>query len=278
MRRLGVAPETKAIIGYAAAVAAMLATGPIVLVGDAFGIVWGLFAVCGVLSANLVLATTLGLRPYFARRPSSVMLEPGPSDVPEQRLLRVNRAATTVADVKDVVLRTLRVPVQDAKTTYGVYLVLPGRVVELDTVAAYHEALELAMALRQALGLEPRPAPSKPMEVIPAAGCATVLLGVAEVLVAIGLLIFGLDMHPTSLWTATLPALTIVTLDLVVHGLLRLALGRAARSWVASRFPDAFGGAPTHPWNAIGWALMTLTVSAAWVVLTLLSVGVAVFG
>ena len=276
MRRVGTSPGFRATVGYAVAIAGTLATGPLFLALDFYGLMWGIFAICGLLVANLVAATTFGLRPYFVRRPASVTLEPAPNG---QRLLRVGRVATDAAEVRDVLVQTLHSTVKDAPTTYGVYLVLPGRVVEVDTMQAYHEALELAMPLREALGMTPRPDSAESTLVLPAAGCVSVLLGVVEVLAAIGLLMLAIEFDgSTTLLEATLPAMAIVALDGVVHLLVRLAMGRSARDWVAARFPDAFEGTAAANWNTLGWVLMMLALSATWVVLTLLSVGLTVFG
>jgi hypothetical protein len=276
MRRVGTSPGFRATVGYVVAIVGMLATGPLFLAFDFYGLMWGIFAVCGLLIANLMAATTFGLRPYFVRRPASITLETAPNG---QRLLRVGRVATQAAEVRDVLVQTLHSTVKDAPTTYGVYLVLPGGVVEVDTMRAYHEALELAMPLREALGMAPRPDSAESTLVLPAAGCASVLLGLVEVLAAIGLLMLAIDFDgSTTLLEATLPSMAIVALDGIVHLLMRLAMGRSARDWVATRFPDAFEGTVPANWNALGWALMMLAVSATWVILMLLSVGATLFG
>ncbi|MCR9160768.1 MAG: hypothetical protein ACE37F_03970 [Nannocystaceae bacterium] len=275
IRRVGTSPGFRATVGYLFAIVAMLATGPLILAFGFAGYMWGIFAICGLLTFNLLAATTYGLRPYFVRRPASVTLEDVPSG---QQLLRVDRVSTSAAEVRDVIVQPLQSGVEHTTTTYGVFIVLVGRVVELDTTRNLPEALELAKPLREALGMAPHPDLSEPTLVTPAAGCLSVALGVVEALAAIGLLMRAIDFSgSTTLREAVLPTMAIVALDGIVHLVMRLTMGRAASGWVASRFPDALGAVAPSRWGTLGWTAMMLALCVTWVVLMLLSLGITLF-
>ncbi|MEM6295103.1 MAG: hypothetical protein AAGA54_27780 [Myxococcota bacterium] len=276
MRRVGSSPGFRATVAYVIAVAAMISTGPLLLAFDFFGLLWGILSLCGLFAASLFVAMTFGLRPFFVRRPGSITVE---TNANGETLLRLDHLVVNASEVRDVVVQPLLPAAEGASTQFGTYVILPGRVVELDTVIAPEEALKLVMPLREALGMSPVPEPYAGTVVVPAAGCASVLLGVLEVLGGVGLLAASIDIHgPVSLSAAMLPPLAIVALDGVVHLVIRRMMGRSARAWVGTRFPAAFEGDPPMDWNVVGWALLLAGLSVTTVVLLVLSLGMTLFG